>query len=184
MAFTTPKTDFIASEGFAYTDINATNENIRVLAGGDNTLPLSTDAATAYALAKRDSDGDIAFRDVAARDIAVSRDVVWPIDIEHDRGDSIADTVFTAATRRIYIKRATTIRCVFTLNVHASGSVYQGRVYKNGEGAGIVRDANGTYSEDFPAVAGDYFEVWAKSSSGWYTIVTNFLVSSGSTVLI
>jgi len=70
MAFTTPKVDFVAADGFAYTDTNKTNENIRMLAGGDNTLPLSTDAATGKALAKRDADGDIAFRDIAARDIA------------------------------------------------------------------------------------------------------------------
>lgn len=192
MAFSTPKTGFIASEGFANTDINKTNENIRVLAGGDNTLPLSTDAATAYALAKRDADGDIAFRDVvardiAARDIAVSRDVVWPIDIEHDKGGASTNDGWEPLTRRIYIKRTGTITTKFT-GISLSIIAKEARIYKNGIAAGTNRDTNATFTETFSAVPGDYFEVWGHGYTyfGAYgpAIISNFLVSSGSTVFI
>lgn len=174
MAFTTPKTDFIASVGFAYTDINKTNENIRVLAGGDNTLPLSTDAATGKALAKRDADGDIAFRDIAARDIAVSRDIIWPIDIEHDKGGT--GTLTVSAIRRIYMKRNCTAKIVATMSDGAC------KIYKSGvESSGpYFFLTNPIITVTLAVVAGDYIEIFGYNT----VVISSFLVSSGSTVFI
>jgi hypothetical protein len=184
MAFTTPKVNFVAADGFGYTDINKTNENIRVLAGGDNTLPLSTDAATAYALAKRDADGDIAFRDVAARDVAASGAItasggLYPSGIlagDYAIPGCFDDTqhITHSAT---YVKMAEIkspvsggIRILFTL----SGTMYNtayGRIYKNGTASGTERTAGSSdvvFSEDIAVSYGDLIQIYGKTSTAVY----------------
>lgn len=188
MASSAPKTDFASGDGFTNTQLNALEENVRVLQGGDAALPLSTDAAAPNALAKRDADGDIAFRDVAARDVAArdvaaSGDITWPIDIEHDQGRSTTSASYIPVTRRIYIKRTCNIKAVFTVDVYNSAT--PARIYKNGEAVGIERTADGTYSEIFSAVPGDYFEVRAHAAGGPAAVtVSDFIISSGSTEFI
>lgn len=57
MASTAPKIDNGPADGLDYVHLNKVEENIRMLQGGDATLPLSTAAATAHALVKRDAAG-------------------------------------------------------------------------------------------------------------------------------
>lgn len=204
MAFTTPKTGFIAGEGFAYTDINKTNENIRILAGGDNTLPLSTDAATANALAKRDANGDIAFRNMTASGQVSAASLAgtafgtgWPtllakalqyasgdVGLEHDPGGSNGSTTsYVAVTRRIYMRIGGTIKTRFSFNGIQGISIEgHARIYKNGSAVGTIRTKDGTYSEDITVAVGDYLEVRASAGryydESWATSsVSNFIIS-------
>lgn len=187
MGSSAPKTDFASGDGLTYAQLNALEENVRVLQGGDAALPLSTDAATPNALAKRDADGDIAFRDIAARNVAASGEILWPIDIEHDKGGASSLDSWSPITRRIYIKRTCTVTTKFT-GVDLGDITKEARIYKNGAAAGINRNTNATFTETFSAVPGDYFEVWGHGSTYFGTfyaaVISNFLVSSGSTVFI
>jgi hypothetical protein len=184
MAFTTPKVDFSAGDGFANTEINKTNENIRMLAGGDNTLPLSTDAATGKALAKRDADGDIAFRDIAARDVAASGAItasggLYPSGILAGDyaipgcfDDTQHDTNSTTYVKMAEIKSPVSgvIRILFTLDGTVYNTAY-GRIYKNGIASGTERTTGYSevvFSEDIAVSYGDLIQIYGKTSNAAY----------------
>lgn len=72
MSWATPKIDWNAALGFDYVAANRIEANVKWLAGGNDNIAQSTDAATAYALAKRDSAGSISFNAIAAASVSVS----------------------------------------------------------------------------------------------------------------
>lgn len=197
MAFTTPKTGFIAGEGFAYTDINKTNENIRVLAGGDNTLPLSTDAATASALAKRDADGDIAFRDVVARDVEASRRFSGiysnstPGEVIHCHGLTAGENLLAgnpnsydlpdswgllSSYRTLY---SGILRVKFALVGYPGYTAY-GRIYKNGVAYGTTRSWNEfsvkLFSEDLAFDDGDIIQAYGYCAPSGNLLLHSFAI--------
>ena len=181
MASTAPKTNFIASNGLTYTQLNALEENVRMLQGGDATLPLSTDAATGKALAKRDADGDIAFRDVTARDVTASgkfaglHSSTIPDEVIHCHGLTAGENLLARDTnsydlpdswgllssyRTLY---SGILRVKFAL-VGYPGYVAYGRIYKNGIAYGTIRSwdefSAKLFSEDLSFDDGDVIQAY------------------------
>ena len=71
MSWATPKVDHIAGGAFDYVAANRIESNILWL-GGDGTVAKSTDAATAYALCKRDSLGGLSVAALTAASLTAS----------------------------------------------------------------------------------------------------------------
>ena len=190
MASTAPKTNFIASNGLTYTQLNALEENVRMLQGGDATLPLSTDAATANALAKRDADGDIAFRDVAARyvsatglymaGVAAGEYIIPGFDSASGASDST--TYVKVAEYKCPCSGVLRVLLGLRLSLEYGGRTAYCRIYKNGVAYGIERStalASITrYNEDLAFTYGDLVQVYAKSlyDTPFTTIVDPFAI--------
>jgi hypothetical protein len=71
-SWATPNYTHLVSSGFSYVDANRIEQNISVLAGGDDNIATSTASATAYALVKRDSAGSASFNDLIAATLELS----------------------------------------------------------------------------------------------------------------
>ncbi len=72
MAWSTPKTNWLAADPVDFNTLNRIESNISLLAGGNDTIVTSTDAATANALVKRDASGGAAFNAVSATTLEVT----------------------------------------------------------------------------------------------------------------
>jgi hypothetical protein len=187
MAWTTPVTTATAASGFDYVAYNKIGANLLVLSGADASIVNSTDAATGHALALRDADGDIAFRDVVARDIAASGSVylsgvtageyLIPGCIDNSEH---ASSLVANYTKHAEIKNphSGTIRVRFALkSLSGTGTVY-GRIYRNGIAAGIEHiltdDEYTLYTEDIAVTFNDLVQIYAK---GYYPSIALFSLS-------
>ena len=184
MASTAPKTNFIAGDGLTYTQLNALEENVRMLQGGDATLPLSTDAATGKALAKRDADGDIAFRDIVARYVSATGLYMAGV----AAGEYIIpgfDSASGGSNSTTYVKVAEykcpcsgVLRVLLGLRLAVAYGTAYCRIYKNGVAYGIERSTTlasiTRYNEDLAFTYGDLVQVYVKSSDGsLYTAIVD-----------
>ena len=172
MAWTTPKIDSAAADGLDYVHLNKIEENLKFLAGGNDTIAQSTNAATANALVKRDANADAAFRDVAVRDVNATGDVnasgnvtggticsPLPNDVIHtmdlsagnvtlDIDASVSTSASTSMTKlKTYkTKYSGTLRISFDLegsNIAGTNTIGYGRIYKNGIAFGTLRSVSG-----------------------------------------
>jgi hypothetical protein len=166
-----------------------------MLQGGDATLPLSTDAATANALAKRDANGDIAFRDIAARDVKASgkfsglHSNIVPDEVIHCPGLTAGENLLaglatvsvpTSLTRIVNYKTkySGTLRIKFTLG-SVTGYITYAQIYKNGNPFGTLRaysgDGTQQYIENLAFDDGDLIQVYSYSTySTPINVFTNF----------
>jgi len=178
MAWTTPTIDSDAADGLDYVHLNKIEANVSFLAGGNDDIAQSTDAATAYALAKRDVNADIAFRDIAVRDVNVTGNINSTSNAIHVAGLTAGDEVFAVAAegsghnttyavvRKYRTSYAGTIRIKFALKISNNYFSASARIYKNGVAYGTERSTNSTtyvaFSEDLAFADGDTIEIWAK----------------------
>lgn len=109
----------------------------------------------------------------------------WPLDTVYTNND-VNRTTYYKHGQRFYIPYDGTVSTSFEMNVSLDGATAYARIYKNGSAAGTERtnstNSYVTYTENLSVAAGDYLELYLKTSSGTgrYTQTRNFELLSGT----